>query len=89
VIATHTDKQVDPDFDAFVTTIGTELSNGGSALVVLFEGREDPVRAAMDLAKYGGTIRSADLPQETLDRFQNLLDQGTEKATSPPDDTAK
>jgi len=88
-IATRTGKQVDPDFDAFVTTIGTELSNGGSALVVLFEGRADPVRAAMDLAKYGGTVQSADLPQETLARFQNLLDQGTQKETSPPDDAAK
>jgi uncharacterized membrane protein len=67
--------------DEFVASIGAQLEAGGSAIVVLFEEGADTAKAGADLARYGGTVRSADLSPERLARFQAALDQANQDAT--------
>jgi uncharacterized membrane protein len=67
--------------DAFVASIGAQLESGGSAAFVLLEEEADTAKAASDLARYGGTVHSADLPPEGLARFQAMLDQANQDAT--------
>jgi uncharacterized membrane protein len=76
-------KQQDLGIDeAFLTSIKSEIESGGSAIVVLFEEGADNQRAAIDLAKYGGTVHSADLAPDVLARFQELLDQSEQGAST-------
>ena len=58
-----------------MSSIKSEIEAGGSAIIVLFEEGADNQKAALDLAKYGGTIHSADLAPDVLAQFQALLDQ--------------
>ena len=69
----HQDLGID---DAFLTSIKAEIESGGSAIIVLFDEGADNQQAAHDLAKYGGTLHSTDLPPDTLARFQTMLDEG-------------
>jgi uncharacterized membrane protein len=75
----HQDHGIDEEF---VSSVGDELEAGGSAIVVLFEEGADTGKAAADLARFGGTVRSTDLPPERLARFQAMLDRANEEATS-------
>jgi hypothetical protein len=50
---------------------------------VLVDGGADTMKAAGDLAKFGGTVHSSDLSEDQLSRFQAMLD----KEAAPPDDT--
>ena len=61
--------------NAFVEEIGAELDSGSSAIFVLVDGGADTSKAAGDLAKFGGTVHSADLSPDQLARFQALLDK--------------
>jgi uncharacterized membrane protein len=82
-IGIHKGRQKDDGIDdEFVASIGAQLESGGSAIVVLVEEGADTAKAAWDLAKYGGTVQSADLPAERLARFQAALDQANQGA--PP-----
>jgi uncharacterized membrane protein len=79
----HKGKKDDHRIDeAFIASIGSDLDAGGSALFVLWDEGAGTVRSAHELAQYGGTVYSADLAQEQLDRFQSLLDQANRDA--PP-----
>lgn len=69
--------------DAFLASIGHKLESGGSALVILYEGGADNARAAADLARFGGTAHSADVPSANLARFQAMLDQATADTPRP------
>jgi uncharacterized membrane protein len=68
--------------DEFLKSIGDQLDSGGSAIVVLFEEGADNAKAAADLAQFGGKVHSTDLPAETLNRFQTLLDQANQSMTT-------
>ena len=46
-----------------------------SAVLVLVEEGADTARAAQEVAKFAGTVHSADLPPDRLARFQAMLDQ--------------
>jgi uncharacterized membrane protein len=75
-VGIHKGRQHDTGLDeAFVTSVGGQLESGGSAIVVLFEEGADNAKAARDLAQFGGTVHSADLSQEQIDRFQARLDK--------------
>jgi uncharacterized membrane protein len=74
--------------EAFVSSIGAQLESGGSAVFVLLEEGADTAKAASDLAQYGGTVHSADLSPEQIDRFQALLDQATQRAAPSGDPAA-
>jgi uncharacterized membrane protein len=69
--------------DEFVKSIGSEITSGGSAIVVLFEEGADTAKAARDLAQFGGTVHSTDLAPERLSRFQAALDEANN--SSPPE----
>jgi uncharacterized membrane protein len=77
----HKDDGIDEEF---VASVGAQLESGGSAIVVLFEDGADTVKAAADLARFGGSVRSTDLSTERLARFQAALDQA-EQGTARPD----
>jgi uncharacterized membrane protein len=75
MIGTHKGRQKEAGIDdEFLSSIGSELDSGGSAIVVLVEEGADTAKAAADLAQYGGKVHSADLPPEGLARFQTMLD---------------
>jgi uncharacterized membrane protein len=76
------EKEVGVD-NAFVESIGAQLDSGSSAVFVLVDGGADTMKAAGDLAKFGGTVHSSDLSEDQLSRFQAMLD----KEAAPPDDT--
>jgi len=76
------EKEVGVD-NAFVESIGAQLDSGSSAIFVLVDGGADTMKAAGDLAKFGGTVHSSDLSEDQLSRFQAMLD----KEAAPPDDT--
>jgi uncharacterized membrane protein len=61
--------------DAFVAAVGEQLESGGSAIFVLFEEGASTAKAARQLARFGGTAHSSDLPSDRLARFQTMLDQ--------------
>jgi uncharacterized membrane protein len=77
----HADLGID---DAFVESIGAQLASGGSAIIVLFEDGADTGKAAIDLARFGGSVHSSDLAPERLARFQAELDRAN--AAAPPSD---
>src|SRR4051794_40216947 len=66
--------------DAFVASVGAQLESGGSAIIVLFEDGADTGKAAIDLARFGGAVHSADLAPERLARFQAELDRANAAA---------
>jgi uncharacterized membrane protein len=72
----------------FVASIEAELASGGSAIVVLFDEGADTTRAGADLARFGGTIHSADLSSDQLAGFQARLDQATQGAAATGNDPA-
>jgi len=76
------EKEVGVD-NAFVESIGAQLDSGSSAVFVLVDGGADTMKAAGDLAKFGGTVHSSDLSDDQLSRFQAMLD----KDAAPTDDT--
>jgi uncharacterized membrane protein len=82
----HRDDGID---DEFVNSIGAQLDSGGSAIVVLFEEGADTAKAAIDLAQYGGTVHSTDLPPDRLARFQVALDQAGQGASPSASDATK
>lgn len=76
-IGIHKGRQKDTGIDdSFVTSVGEEIESGGSAVFVLYDGGADNAKAASDLAQFGGTLHSADLPPDVTERFQKLLDKG-------------
>jgi uncharacterized membrane protein len=69
-------RQVDAAIDdAFVAEIGEQLEAGGSAIFVLGEERPGTDWTVREVAKFGGTLHSADIPPDRLARFQAMLDQ--------------
>ena len=68
--------------EAFLQSVGDQLKSGGSAIVVLFEEGADTARASADLAQFGGTVHSADLPEDVMARFQARLDQARKNTSS-------
>jgi uncharacterized membrane protein len=77
-VGIHKARQHDTGLDeAFVESVGNQLESGGSAIVVLIEEGADTAKAARDLAQFGGTVQSADLSPEQIDRFQAMLDKAT------------
>jgi len=76
------EKEVGVD-NAFVESIGAQLDSGSSAIFVLVDGGADTMKAAGDLANFGGTVHSSDLSEDQLRRFQAMLD----KNAAPTDDT--
>lgn len=66
---------------AFVSTIKSQVANGGSAVVVLYEDGTAPQRAGKDLAGLGGTIHSTTVSDDELRRMQRVIDE--ESATGP------
>jgi uncharacterized membrane protein len=83
-------RQKDDGLDEeFVASIGAQLESGGSAIILLFEEGADTARAAVDIAQYGGTVLSTDLPPERLARFQALLDQADQGTPPSGSEAAK
>jgi len=74
--------------DRFVTSIEAKLESGGSAIVVLFDEGADTTRAGADLARFGGTVHSADLSPDQLAGFQTRLDQANQGAAATGNDPA-
>ena len=72
--------------DQFVASIKAKLESGGSAIVVLFDEGADTTRAAADLARFGGTVHSADLSPDQLAGFQTRLDQAAQRAAATGND---
>ena len=64
--------------DAFAASIGAQLDADGSAIIVLFEEGASTPRAARILAQFGGTVHSTNIDPVRLDRFQAMLDQGSQ-----------
>jgi hypothetical protein len=58
-----------------VAAIGERLEAGGSAIFVLGDERAGTGWTAREVARFGGTVYSADLPPDRLARFQAMLDQ--------------
>lgn len=72
----HKGKKDDQLIDeSFIQSVGSALDAGGSALFVLWDEGAGTARSAQELAQYGGTVHSADLTPDQLDRFQSLLDE--------------
>ena len=71
--------------NAFVESIGAQLDSGSSAIFALVDGGADTIKAAGDLAQFGGTVHSADLSPDQLARFQALLDRNTSSTTPGSD----
>ena len=79
----HMARQKDDGIDdAFVAAIGEQLESGGSAIFVLVDEGADTARAAWEVAAFGGTAHSADMPSDRLARFQAMLDQAGPDARS-------
>lgn len=77
----HKGKKDDHRIDeAFISSVGSALDAGGSAIFILWDEGAGTLRSAHELAQYGGTVHSADLSPEQLDRFQTLLDQTNQDA---------
>lgn len=72
--------------DQFVASIEAKLESGESAIIVLFDEGADTTRAGADLARFGGTVHSADLSSDQLARFQTRLDQATQGAAASGND---
>jgi len=72
--------------DAFVASVGAGLEAGEGAIVVLAEEGADTGKAAADLAQFGGTIHSADLPPERLAQIQAVLDRAERDMPAPGGD---
>ena len=70
----------------FVASIEAQLESGGSAIIVLFDEGAHTTKAAADLARFGGTVHSADLSPDQLARFQTRLDQATQQAAATGND---
>jgi uncharacterized membrane protein len=86
-VGIHRARQKDDGIDdAFVAAIGEQLASGGSAIFVLVEEGAGTARAARDLARFGGTVHSSDLPPDRLARFQSLLDQAEQGGQSTGSD---
>jgi uncharacterized membrane protein len=83
-IRKQSQKEVGID-DEFLKSISDQIDSGGSAIVVLFEEGADNMKAAADIAQFGGKVHSTDLPPETLTRFQALLDQANQDAGATGD----
>jgi uncharacterized membrane protein len=66
--------------EAFVASIGAQLESDGSAIFVLMEEGAGTAQAALDIARYGGTVHSTDLSPEQIEQFQSLLDQADQNA---------
>jgi uncharacterized membrane protein len=73
--------------DEFLKSISDQIDSGGSAIVVLFEEGADTAKAAADLAQFGGSLHSTDLPPDRFARFQSALDQASQGA-QPSDSEA-
>jgi uncharacterized membrane protein len=83
-------KQREVDIDeTFISEIGEQLESGGSAIFVLADEGAHTDRAAREMAKFGGTVHSADIPPDRLARFQAMLDQLGPDAQSAAGDDAK
>jgi uncharacterized membrane protein len=61
--------------EEFISSVGSALDAGGSAIFILWDEGAGTLRSAHELAQYGGTVHSTDLSTEQLDRFQALLDE--------------
>jgi uncharacterized membrane protein len=72
--------------DQFVASIEAKLESGESAIIVLFDEGADTATAATHLARFGGTVHSADLSPDQLAGFQTQLDQATQAAAAPDND---
>jgi uncharacterized membrane protein len=72
--------------DQFVASIKAKLESGESAIVVLFDEGADTATAATHLARFGGTVHSADLSPDQLAGFQTRLDQATQGTAAPDND---
>ena len=72
--------------DQFVASIEAKLESGESAIIVLFDEGADTATAATHLARFGGTVHSADLSPDQLAGFQTRLDQATQAAAAPDND---
>jgi uncharacterized membrane protein len=70
--------------NSFVETIGAQLDSGSSAIFVLVDGGADTAKAAGDLARFGGTVHSADLSSDQLSRFQAVLDKDAASSGDAP-----
>lgn len=77
------EKEVGVD-NAFVESIGAQLDSGSSAIFVLVDGGADTMKAAGDLAKFGGTVHSSDLSEDQLSRFQAMLDKDAASSGDSP-----
>lgn len=73
--ARHKTNLLDEDF---VSSITSEVSKGGSAIVVLYDPGADTGKAAADLIRLGGTIQSAQISTSDLDDIQKRLDRAEE-----------
>jgi uncharacterized membrane protein len=72
--------------EEFVTSVEAQLESGGSAIIVLFDEGADTTRAGADLARFGGTLHSADLSPDQLAGFQARLDQANQGAAATGND---
>lgn len=73
--AHHEKKHAHAIDEPFVESIKSQISSGGSALVVLYEDGADTERAGADLLQFGGTIQSTTIPAEKLAEIQRRLDE--------------
>jgi len=70
----HQRSQLD---EAFVETIESQVANGGSAVIVLYEDGSHTQQAGKALAALGGTIFSTTVSTEELQRMQQVIDEGS------------
>jgi uncharacterized membrane protein len=75
-LGAHKGKKDDHLIDEeFISSVGSDLDAGGSAIFILWDEGAGTLRSAHELAQYGGKVHSADLTGDQLDRFQTLLDE--------------
>jgi len=75
-IGVHRGKHQQTQLDnAFVETIESQVANGGSAVIVLYEDGSHTQQAGKALAALGGTIHSTTVPAAELERMQQMIDE--------------
>jgi uncharacterized membrane protein len=77
-IGAHRAKKQESQLDSsFVEWIKSQIANGGSAVVVLYEEGADTQKAGRDLAALGGTVQSTSVSSDELLRMQQMIDDAS------------